>query len=150
MVWACFSFFKLSKIVFVDGTLNSNSYQNILEEYLISFIDELDSQNILFQQDNARPHVSISTKSWLEERGVECMDWPPYSPDLNPIENLWGILAQQVYPKGRQYENEEELKASIKKEWQEFEITIAHTPVYSMRNRFMMSLLKMGLTQSIK
>ncbi|KAI5151779.1 hypothetical protein ENBRE01_2379 [Enteropsectra breve] len=50
MVWSCFSFFKLSKIVFVDGTLNSNSYQNILEEYLISFIDELEVKTYYFNK----------------------------------------------------------------------------------------------------
>ena len=25
------------------------------------------------------------------------MDWPPYSPDLNPIENLWSVLKQAIY-----------------------------------------------------
>jgi transposase len=43
-------------------------------------------------QDNARTHTARVVQSWLvpwaEENGIELIDWPLYSPDLNPIENL--------------------------------------------------------------
>lgn len=29
--------------------------------------------------------------------GVTILDWPPYSPDLNPIENIWKILKENIY-----------------------------------------------------
>ena len=35
-------------------------------------------------------------QEWLHEAGVTCIDFPPYSPDLNPIENLWSVLAREV------------------------------------------------------
>ena len=35
-------------------------------------------------------------KEWAAENGVELLDWPPYSPDLNPIENLWHILKAEI------------------------------------------------------
>ncbi|MGL6081657.1 MAG: hypothetical protein ACRC4N_04045, partial [Gammaproteobacteria bacterium] len=31
------------------------------------------------------------------------MTWPPCSPDLNPIENLWSIIKCEIYKEGKQY-----------------------------------------------
>ena len=30
---------------------------------------------------------------------IKSIDWPPYSPDLNPIENVWGLMARKIKPK---------------------------------------------------
>jgi hypothetical protein len=42
----------------------------------------------LFQHDNAHVHKASSIQKWFVEIGVEELDWPAKSPDLNPIENL--------------------------------------------------------------
>jgi transposase len=51
----------------------------------------------IFQHDNAPTHTAYVVRDALRDLGIEIMEWPPYSPDLNPIENLWALLKQQIY-----------------------------------------------------
>ena len=41
-----------------------------------------------FQQDNDPKHSSRLVQGWLNQKGIDRLEWPPYSPDLNPIEHL--------------------------------------------------------------
>lgn len=47
--------------------------------------------------DNAHVHTARIIKKVLEDLHIQIMLWPPYSPDLNPIENLWAIMKQEIY-----------------------------------------------------
>ncbi len=49
-----------------------------------------------FQQDLAPAHTAKSIKSWLNDHGVGVLDCPANSPNLNPIENLWGIVKRKM------------------------------------------------------
>jgi transposase len=65
-------------------------YQRILPTLLID-------PTSIFQQDNARTHTAQIVREFIEGLGREIMVWPPCSPDLNPIENLWTVLKQKIY-----------------------------------------------------
>ncbi len=47
--------------------------------------------------DNAPIYKAYIIRDQLQERGIEVIDWPPYSPDLNPIKNLWALLKEKMY-----------------------------------------------------
>ena len=68
-----------------SGGYNPESYQKALEKGLLPSYD--DTRH--FQQDNAAIHKSESTTTWLLEHAIELLpEWPPHSPDLNPIEHV--------------------------------------------------------------
>lgn len=135
MVWGCFNLADKSELTFISGNIDSKKYQDVLEKHLLPFLERQDLNYVLFQQDNARPHVSKSTKKWLEDRNINTMYWPAYSPDLNPIENLWGELSRRVYSNGKVYNTIGELKSSILCNWYEIEQRYCKTLINSMPTR---------------
>ncbi|GFU18100.1 DDE_3 domain-containing protein [Trichonephila clavipes] len=50
----------------------------------------------LFMDDNARPHRANIVDECLKSEDITRMDWPAYSPDLNPIEYVWNMLGQRI------------------------------------------------------
>ncbi|KAL0194890.1 hypothetical protein M9458_008462 [Cirrhinus mrigala] len=71
---------------------------------------------IIFMHDNAPSHAARNTSASLAAMGIKggkLMVWPPSSPDLNPIENLWSILKQKIYEGGRQFTSKQQLWEAI-------------------------------------
>lgn len=86
-------------------------------------------EDIVFQQDNASIHTAGHTRQFLRERNIPLLDWPACSPDLNPIENLWGWLARRVYSNGKQFANVNDLKSAIRVAWGQIPIDYLKTPI---------------------
>ena len=104
MVWGCFYGNKLGPIAFIDGSINSHVYISVLQDKLIPFSQVLyddGATEIIFQQDNAKVHKSKLTMKCLEDsamqNGFSIMEWPTYSPDMNPIEELWAHLKAELH-----------------------------------------------------
>ena len=72
------------------------------------------------------------------------MPWPSRSPDLNPIENVWGILVRDVYADNRQYQTVEELKTAIMGAWNRLPQETVNRLVESMRDRIFEVIQRSG------
>ena len=116
-----------AKIHFIDTTktkVNSENYQKLLEDGLLPDCRHLYPQdNYIFQQDGATSHTSKATQDYLRRKTPDFIkkdQWPPQSPDLNPMDySIWDSLSEKVY-KGRNKKfTEEELKQRITECWEE-------------------------------
>ena len=67
-------------------------------ERILPQLSQFHSENpdILYMHDNAPCHKAHSTIEALLEVGITPISWPPYSPDLNPIESLWNLLKNHI------------------------------------------------------
>ena len=62
---------------------SANSYLKVIEEQLPTIWEP----GLTFMQDNASVHTARKIQAWFEEMSIDITDWPPFSPDLNPIEH---------------------------------------------------------------
>ncbi len=89
--------------------------------------------DFIFQQDLAPAHTAKGTKSWFNDHGVTVLDWPANSPDLNPIENLWGIVKRKM--RDTRPNNADELKATVKETLASIPPQQCHKLIISMPGR---------------
>ena len=90
-------------------------------------------RNWYLMHDNDRKHKAAANVDYLNHKGVKVLDWPSYSPDLNPIENLWATLDRIA--KNRHPDNDYELFDSLLESWNAIEESDIHQLICSMPKR---------------
>ncbi len=79
------------------AALRAETYcEEILLNQVVPFTPFV-GENFLLHQDNARPHVARVTRDFLETVGIKTLEWPAFSPDLNPIEHLWDKMGRELW-----------------------------------------------------
>lgn len=143
MIWGCMDYKGVGKLLFVSEKINSQVYQDILNEGLIPTlndhfpdgISEFTEEQPIFQQDLAPAHNSKSTKKWFSDNNINVLPWPANSPDLNVIENVWRDIKFAINRTDPRPRTKEELKELILKIWNNYPVAKCRELIDSMPRR---------------
>ena len=134
MVWGCFSWHGTGHLVFIRERLTAAGYVDIINNHLMLSAMRMGIQdNFILQQDNDPKHTARLTQEYMREMGLQVLEWPSYSPDLNPIEHAWDEQERQVPLSARR--NMRTFESRMKTVWENMEVSRLQALVRSMPDR---------------
>lgn len=133
MVWGAISIRGTSPLKLCTRTMDSGEYILTLEQFLLPTMDTLYPDKFIFQHDNATCHCSNVTKDFLAKNAISVLKWPPNSPDLNPIENCWGLMKVKLAKKN--ITNLNQLKHEVELIWNDLGHDYLTSLINSMSDR---------------
>ena len=122
--------------------MDGSFYVSILQTQLLLAAQSMYRRNWHLQQDNDPKHTSRVAKQFIAENSINTIDWPSNSPDLNPIENIWTIIKNNV--EKRMPQNINELTKFLAEEWNAIPQSTINNLVMSMKTRCELILEKNG------
>lgn len=133
-LWGCFCARGVGQAEVFVGVFDARKYMDILQHNLLqTALHFYPREQWWFQQDNAPQHTARAAQQWFHQHGVSLIDFPPYSPDLNPIENLWAVLKNRV--EQRLARTIDEVERVLKEEWESLDATLLTALAHSMPAR---------------
>ena len=137
MVWGAFSSNGHTNLVRIQERLDTQKYIDILEGNLLPAWDTIAQAGAIFQQDNAPIHSANRTKLFLQHNGIPTLDWPAFSPDMNPIEHVWAQMELKLQREYEDPEDSDQLFATLDVIWNELmdDVNYRVSLITSMRDR---------------
>ncbi|RWS20436.1 hypothetical protein B4U80_12078 [Leptotrombidium deliense] len=95
-IHAWISYHGLGTMTKIDGHLNSEKYMEILQTEIPKINDRFQHNNWYLVNDRSPIHTANTIKEYIRSLPVHDMNHPRKSPDLNPIENVFGELKRKI------------------------------------------------------
>lgn len=149
MIWGSITFNGVCTISDVRGNINSEKYQEILENNLWPVLARhFPTGSYLFQDDNAPVHRSRSTMDYIARNHIKSMSWPAQSPDINIIENIWLYLKRKLQCRKSRINSNADLFREVQAIWMDITVDYVQSLYKSIPKRILQVIkLKGHLTK---
>ena len=147
MFWGCLSLNGRGPLVAIKGKLNADGYKRILREDLLPEAADAvqNGHNVLVMHDGAPIHRAKKITHYLRDCEFDFLEWPPYSPDFNPIENIWAWMKYKLYSEYGLLNSEDEIIEAFKAIWEQIDIAMIERFCKHYENRLKAVIEKNGL-----
>jgi hypothetical protein len=146
MMWAAIGYNYKSPIIFIDTTIDRDegkAQRLTAEGYKLKclvqskVIEHCLANKRVFMQDGARIHTANTVLNYLEKskKVMFIKQWPPHSPDLNPIEQMWAVLNAIVAENFAPAKSIAELQQQVRQAWEEIPMDVINRAVASFAAR---------------
>ncbi|KFX88556.1 hypothetical protein V490_07570 [Pseudogymnoascus sp. VKM F-3557] len=153
-VWAAVGWNFKSPLIFynktgLNGGFTGEDYQrDILEGYIKEEFSKIHRKHYIIQEDNDGAHGTKTKNNpnakWKQNSSIRFLLWPPQSPDLSPIENVWRILKSRV--RARNATSKDELHQFILEEWEKISQEEINTLILQMPDRLISCRQRKGFS----
>lgn len=98
-VWGYIRYDGQGEIFRFDYTMRKEEYLATLQEHLLDATEPLNGrgERLIFQHDGASYHGAKIIKDWIALSPIKFLPWPPQSPDINIIENVWASIKNELW-----------------------------------------------------
>jgi transposase len=121
-VWSCFCGTEMGPLVIIEkgGRMNACRYLETLREHFIPFYHRMVEKygpGVVMQEDNAPWHTAKVVRKYMTKQGIPRLQWPPQSPDLSPIENLWKQIKDMISKRRHRIKNIGMMERALEEVW---------------------------------
>lgn len=135
-VWGGISMTGKTELVVLRGeSMNGERYRDLCIRDIVVPHAQNFGDDFILVDDNARPHRARIVTDFLRHHNIERMDWPPLSPDMNPIEHVWSRMKMKLKEREGRLENLDDLMHAVQEEWDAIPQEFLRNLVESMPRR---------------
>ena len=143
-VWGVISFWGVGPLIRIEGTMKGDKYLKTLREHLEPLLPNLTNlarvetgrnAHLVLVDDNAKYYRVKDVLDWRKKMLFPHIEWPSYSPELNLIENVWGVVEDKLYDYKKYLNNPEDVWQKTQQIWHEIEVTYLQNLYKSLPDR---------------
>jgi hypothetical protein len=121
-VWSCYCGNEMGPLVVIPkgGTMTAKRYLETVKKHFLPFYRRMKRKygpEVVMQEDNAPWHKAKIVTAYLNKQKVKRLRWPPQSPDLSPIENLWKQIKDILSKMRHKIKNIEQMETVLNEVW---------------------------------